>query len=65
MGPRISSTLPMAVFNEISSWKFLGRNYGSSHLILEIDGGIEVWYFRIDRLADDFTFAGVKEGTHF
>jgi hypothetical protein len=65
MGPRISSTLPIAVFNKISSLKNLVRNCGSSHLILEIDGGIEVWYFRIDRLADNFTFAGMKEGAHF
>jgi hypothetical protein len=36
-----------------------------SHLVLEVDGSIEVWDLRIDRLADDFSFAGVKEGSHF
>lgn len=36
-----------------------------SHLVLEVDGGVEKWNFRVDRLADHFTLASVHECAHF
>jgi hypothetical protein len=55
----------MAVCDIVSTWKVSNRAGDLLYLVLEVDGGIEVWNLRIDRLANDFSFAGVKEGAHF
>jgi hypothetical protein len=55
----------MAVYNESVPGETCIGIGAFSHLVLEVDGSIEVWDLRIDRLADDFSFAGVKEGSHF
>ena len=36
-----------------------------NYLVLKVDRSIEIGNFRIDRFADNFTLAGVKESSHF
>jgi hypothetical protein len=55
----------MAVYNKSQSLQILHWNWGFPRLVLEVDGSIEVWDLRIDRFADDFPFASVKESAHF
>lgn len=37
----------------------------AAYLVLEVDRGIEIWYLRVDRLADHLTLTSMHEGSHF
>jgi hypothetical protein len=41
------------------------RGAAHAHLVLKIYGRIEVRDLSVDRFADNFSFAGMEEGTHF
>ena len=65
MGPSISSTLPIDVCSRCKPCAGSGWSIKGSDLIFEVYWSVEIWYLRVDRFADYFSFGSMHKRAHF